>query len=182
MEYPLQIETERLLLRACMREDLLKIYRGDINKMETAEGWPLRDLKEALPHFLNDLLDDPTSIGWNVWLLQVKANSMIIGDVGFKGTPDENGTVEIGYSIAPSYRKIGYAREGVRALVYNAFKTGTVKRVIAECSENNLPSIEILRSIGFKIFKKEYEMLFYSIDKNTKLADPDRTPVDGPGS
>ncbi len=115
-------------------------------------------------------------------MLQVKSSSMIIGDVGFKGTPDESGTVEIGYSIAPSYRKIGYAREGVRALVDNAFRTGTVKRVIAECSENNLSSIEILRSIGFRIFKKDHEMIFYSIVKEEKLADPDRTPVDGPGS
>lgn len=155
------IRTERLVIRACTREDLLKIYRGDLKKVKKATEWPLRDFVEALPHFLNDLLDDPGNFGWNAFLILRKEDGTIIGDIGFKGSPDENGVVEIGYSIAPDQRGMGFATESVAALCDHAFDTGSVKKIIAECDSNNRSSINVLRTSGFMETGRLDEMILW---------------------
>ena len=40
----------------------------------------------------------------------------VVGSIGFHGPPDEQGRLEIGYSVDPRYRRQGFAREAVRAM------------------------------------------------------------------
>ena len=47
----------------------------------------------------------------------VVAGEELVGSAGFFGPPDESGTVEIGYEVAPERRRQGYASETAAALV-----------------------------------------------------------------
>ena len=76
-----------------------------------------------------------------------------VGDIllaagGFKGPP-QDGTVEIGYSVLPRFQGQGYAAEMVHGLVDWAFRQPGVSRIAAETVEDNLPSMRLLRRLGF---------------------------------
>ena len=55
------------------------------------------------------------------WIIVHKEDAIGIGLIGFKGTPDENGSVEIGYGIDEAYRRSGLMSEAVSSLVKWAF-------------------------------------------------------------
>jgi len=90
----------------------------------------------------------------------------IIGDLGFKGRPDTNGTVEIGYGIVPEYRRQGYTFEAAKTLVSWAFGQNTVYKIIAECTEDNTPSIRILEKLRMRPISSSNGMLKWELGKN----------------
>lgn len=112
-----------------------------------------RDYQEAMASMAQRLEDAPEESGWWSWYFvlhnRVTGHRMLIGSGGFKGPPDENGTVEIGYSLLPPYRKRGYTTEAVEALVTWAFGHPEVVRVIAEALPGNTASVRILQKVGF---------------------------------
>ncbi len=162
----LELSTERLLLRPLDRLTLLNISKGmisgpSLDGTKVSNGWPLSDLLEAVPVMFNDLSDDPSSFGWHAWVVADKATKEVLGDVGFKGPPDENGVVEIGFSILPKFRMRGYAKEAVRVLIDHAFVSDKVRAVMAECDADNVASIMLLRASGFAKEKGRGNRAYY---------------------
>ena len=64
--------------------------------------------------------------------------------------PNEDGVVEIGYSILPKFRRQGYATRLVKLLVERAFKDERIKLVIAHTFPHLLGSIGVLKNAGFE--------------------------------
>lgn len=72
----------------------------------------------------------------------------VVGHAGFHGRPDARGMVEIGYRVIPAYRRNGYARAAVEALLAYAREHGaTVAR--ASISPENERSLRIAAAYGF---------------------------------
>ncbi|HYY44372.1 MAG TPA: GNAT family N-acetyltransferase [Actinomycetota bacterium] len=148
-----RIETDRLLLAPLTQEaahaalsDPARAAR--LMGASVAEGWPSDDLRDALPVYASALVRDPGELGWGIWAVIDKADVKLAGDVGFKGKPDGTGTVEIGYGIAPPYRRRGYAVEASQALIDWGFSHPEVHRIVAECLEDNTASIGVLEKLG----------------------------------
>ena len=74
---------------------------------------------------------------------------MLVGSGGFVGPPD-HGVVEIGYEIAPEFRRRGYATAATRAMVAKAAVAGGVHTVIAHTLAHENPSTGVLRRVGFR--------------------------------
>src|SRR5687768_8038528 len=108
--------------------------------------WPQADLVDVLPLQAAAAHNEER---FGVWLMIERESNTVVGDIGFIGPPGEDGTVEIGYSVIPDRRGRGYATEAVRALVDWAFGRPGVGAVTAGCDEENVPSIHILKRIGF---------------------------------
>ncbi len=85
---------------------------------------------------------------WGSLLVQKRDTGEIIGSAGFTGPPSE-GTVEIGYSMAPAFRKQGFAREAAARLVEQAFIDTRVNCVLAHTLAIENASVAILRRLGF---------------------------------
>ena len=115
-----------------------------------ALDWPSANLARALPFFLEQLENDPSSVGWMAWywIYDTQDNSQLIGGGGFKGSPTD-GMVEIGYETRSAYRGQGFATEAVGAQVTWALKQTDVNVVIAETRADNKGSIAVLRNLGF---------------------------------
>jgi RimJ/RimL family protein N-acetyltransferase len=124
------------------------------------DEWPPEILADALPIFLKWIEAAPALTGWYVWYAMMRApreaSNMLTGDVGdilmasagFKGPPQDC-TVEIGYSVMPRFQGHGYATEMVRALIDWAYTQPGVLRIIAETTEDNIPSVRLLHRLGF---------------------------------
>jgi RimJ/RimL family protein N-acetyltransferase len=93
--------------------------------------------------------EDPSVLRWLVRAV-VDANTQeIVGHAGFHGPPDESGMVEIGYTIEPDFRRRGYARATVAALIDYASAEPGVTRVRASISPDNDASLATIRPFGF---------------------------------
>lgn len=73
----------------------------------------------------------------------------VVGVAGFKGPPDGEGQVEIGYAVVPTYHRRGLASEAVEALVAYAADTDEVTRVVAHTLPHLTPSMGVLEKTGF---------------------------------
>jgi RimJ/RimL family protein N-acetyltransferase len=111
------------------------------------ENWPPEMVADALSFFLDLLERNPGWEGWLGWY--AVAGETLVGSVGFKGPPDEEATVEIGYSVLPQFQGKGYATEMAAALIARAAATGQVRRVVAQTTEENAPSRRVLAKLGF---------------------------------
>jgi [ribosomal protein S5]-alanine N-acetyltransferase len=78
-----------------------------------------------------------------------KLERLAIGQIGFKGQPDTDGNVEIGYGLNSTHHNQGYASEAVGALVKWALESGFAKKITAETLETNLASGRVLEKLKF---------------------------------
>ena len=118
---------------------------------EIPANWPPELLVDALPFFLEQLDRHPEQAGWLswYWVLRGDPKAVLVGSGGFKGCPQPNGTIEVGYSVLPQYQGYGYATEAVVGLLAWAFAHAEVSRVIAETLPDNKRSIQLLVKLGF---------------------------------
>ncbi len=112
--------------------------------------WRSENQRSTLNGVLRALEADPASRVWRFYFILHAADRAVIGDAGFKGPPDHEGTVEIAYGIVPAYRRQGYTFEAVQALVQWAFGHPTVTRITARCDDDNAGSMRILEKLGMR--------------------------------
>ncbi len=147
------LQTERLQLMpmtAEAMEDLVKrVSKGKPLMQMAAEGWPSSQVLEVLPTFAAKLKKAPSHLGWYVWTV-IHPDVGAIGSMGFGGKPNAKGEIVLGYEIVPQYRQKGYATEAVSELVKWAFSKIAVKRIVAFCPEDNIPSVKILTRLGMQ--------------------------------
>jgi len=156
----MEIQSDRLEIIACdqIMIDLVLSNRQKLaEKLQVAipHHWPVSP--EALPVFNELLQADESLVGWLNYFAIHRKDRVMIGDCGFLGKPDDNQTVEIGYSVLPEYRQKGYATEMTRALVEWAFSTGKVRRVIAHTLMDNEPSLGVLKKLNFILVEENIE-------------------------
>ena len=89
---------------------------------------------------------DPWKDGFGVVHL---ADNLLIGLCSFGGPPSRQGTVEISYGIAPSYRGRGFATEATQLIVARAFDDERVRTVQAHTLPEHNASTKVLEKCGF---------------------------------
>ncbi|TXL65711.1 GNAT family N-acetyltransferase [Cerasibacillus terrae] len=149
----MELHTDRLRVIPCTNELLSTISTEDY---------------EIGPHinlYVEKLEEDSALLGWGVWFVFDKGDR-VIGDIGFKGKPNGENTVEIGYGIVPIAQNKGYATEAVQALIDWAFSTGNVERIVAECRHDNLPSIRVLEKLQMTRVKLVNGLLKWELTSN----------------
>lgn len=149
----MELITQRLKMIPCTRE-----YISSISKEQYQMGGHITS-------HVTKLEQDSSLYGWGVWLVIEKESGKIVGDIGFKGKPDAEGTVEIGYGIVPAAQKKGYATESVEQIIDWAFQTNLVQRVIAECLVDNIASIKVLENMKMRKTGQDGEMLKWEMKR-----------------
>ena len=116
---------------------------------EVPENWPPEHYdRPAMEYSLAFLRDNPGARGWALWYLLLGdaggGRRTTVGIIGFKGKPDADGAVEIGYSVLSQFQRRGYASEAVAALLEWAFSFDGVGRVVAETYPELVASIRVI--------------------------------------
>lgn len=104
--------------------------------LRAGAGWPHDDTASAL-----------SGGGEGTWLV-VRAGE-VVGECGWKGPPDDDGTVEIRYGLAAPARGAGLGTEAVALLVAWTERQPGVRGVMAEALVGNEASRRLLRRLGF---------------------------------
>ena len=149
------IETKRLRLmrwneahfQAIMENDLIKL--GELLDCETPKQWTtFDDMVDALPFFYEGFKKNGNY--WGSFFTVHKVDRQLLGTCGYKGGPNENKMVEIGYEIIEGYRLQGLATEVAQGLVDFAFKHTDIERVWAHTLAHENPSVSVLKKLGFE--------------------------------
>jgi ribosomal-protein-alanine N-acetyltransferase len=163
-----QIETARLRLVPCS-VTAAQAAVSDRAALESLLGvrvpddWPAEDLRDFLPVYARIVDERAASDGWGIWLALDPSERSLVGDIGFKGPPDDLDTVEIGYSILPAFQGRGYATEAARALVTWGLAQPSVRRIVANCLADNTASIRVLQKAGLRQTGRDREGLTWEI-------------------
>ena len=105
---------------------------------------------DVLPYSLNQALHFPDYQHWWLpYLIIHLADAALVGVCGYKGPPDDDGVVEIGYGIAPVYQGKGLGKEIVAALKAHALVQPGVSMIRAHTLPQPGPSAAILGMGGF---------------------------------
>jgi DNA polymerase IV len=115
---------------------------------EVAEDWEVFD--GAVTRTRETLARNPAGARWGTRLFVVEEEPRTLaGWGGFKGAPDGDGTVELGYAVAPAFRRQGIASEAVRQMLDDAYGEEAVRSVIAHTLAERNPSTMVLERAGF---------------------------------
>jgi RimJ/RimL family protein N-acetyltransferase len=98
---------------------------------------------------LGQIAADPGEARWMARQAVVGDEGLVVGHAGFHGSPDEVGMVEIGYSVAPEFRRQGYARAMLIELLRRAADEPAVTTVRATISPDNVASLATISGFGF---------------------------------
>ena len=137
---------------------------------DVPENWPPELYESTAMRAALAQLQDPAEQGWSVWyLLSRKPKTpKVIGICGFKGMPDEAGSVEVGYSVLSQFRVQGYATEAVARLIVWAFSHQIVNQVTAETLPHLKQSIRVMEKNGLALAGpgSEYGVVRYALQKS----------------
>lgn len=148
-------ETRRLHILPARLESLIAEFYGQkavarVLGLRVPASWPPELLDEkTIQTVLERLKSHPEEADWWLHHFVIAQKQTLVGVGGYKGPPDEEGAVEILYSILPEFRRQGYASEAVHALVEHAFDVALVKRVTAHTWPDFKASVGVLERCGF---------------------------------
>jgi RimJ/RimL family protein N-acetyltransferase len=141
------VHTARLELRPIVEEDLDALAELDA----------LPEVRVAIDPFAEHLPEDPAAlrdyerrlVGHPGFLAAVeRATGAVVGWFQFQETDGRPGERELGYRLHPDVWGKGYATEGARALLADAFAHPDVTRVYAHSLLDNPGSIRVMEKIG----------------------------------
>lgn len=144
--------TERLVLRAFTHELAERIVGGERDDT-WVDGYPTDGDVVVARHVLRSELRG----AWVPYQLALRTTGLVVGGAGYHGPPNVEGTVEVGYGIAASAQRNGYATEATRALIEQAIELGA-KRVVAHTDSDNTASRRVLETLGFALVHAEDEV------------------------
>lgn len=148
------LRTDRLLVRDWSvgdAEEALTIY----GHRETT-GWPgheplqvpeITQMRAVLQKWILEQGD--MSPGTGRWAMALLDSGVLIGGITLLPMPVPEADVEIGYRLAPRYRRCGYATEAARALARWAFENSLVE-VFALVSPEHERAAATARRIGME--------------------------------
>ncbi|GEC87890.1 MULTISPECIES: GNAT family N-acetyltransferase [Brevibacillus] len=164
------IHTQRLILIPFTHRIATNILQENYEELldmglTLGKGWPDEDAMETIPKIIKalELAGEPT--GFESWMIITKDGRKIIGDAGFKGAPNTEGEVDIGYGIIEAERKKGYAYEAAEGLANWALLQPDVKKITAKCLLDNIDSAKLLVKMGFTEIKRDDTMIYWSSQK-----------------
>ena len=165
-------DTPRLKLIPLTHAQLIRYSRLPASLAMELNLKPVRrvvpdSLKESLGRIILDVKDNPDNyLYYTIWTVVSKELNIMVGDICFKGEPDDNGNVEIGYGTYDDFSGKGYMTETVGAITEWAHSQKGVSAVIAETLKENIASQKVLQKSGYAQFKETQNMIWWRHLKN----------------
>ena len=164
------ISTPRLHIIPLSYDQLLTYLQAN-DLLETELGFKKtgrnisKDVKEMVESFTLPKIKESSAtdfIFYTFWIVVEKSSRVIVAELGFKGPPNGEGAVEIGYGTMPGYEGKGYMTEAVAGMIEWAKERKDLNMIMASIDENNIASIRIVQKNNFKPLGKKEDLLWWS--------------------
>ncbi|MDX7991542.1 GNAT family N-acetyltransferase [Xenorhabdus littoralis] len=146
-----ELETERLLLRAWKDEDKEPFFRLNSNP-EVMEFFPNTLTKEQNNGLVDIIIQRfETQGGWGLWAVELKQSGEFIGFVGLNISNIEfpfSPFVEIGWRLDKPFWGKGYACEAARRVFDFAFTETELEEIVAFTTVSNYRSESVMKKLG----------------------------------
>ena len=142
---------------------LAALAAGDLARAETASPVPLSAHLAGPEHRgvwerrRRQVEQDPAEAGWVTGVIWDEQRRIAVGRAGFHAQPDAGGLVEIGYAVDPAYRRRGYARAALEALLARAAADPRVRRVRVTIRRDNVASTSLVVQYGFTAVGEQWD-------------------------
>ncbi len=151
MKIPQSINTERLVIRRYVEDDLDRLHLFFNNEEVTGStDMPLHRSLEETKEFLGMLIqsyssDEPLF----AMAISKKDNGEVIGSCGFASlefSPD----TQVYYALEPEFRGMGYATEAMEKMIEYMVLVLDINRIAVYCSPENIDSINLAKRVGME--------------------------------
>ncbi len=145
------IETARLAILPVTTRHVAAFFRSraelaSLLGVAVPGDWPV--CPESMEYWRDKADRLEKEADWANYFYIHKRDGKVVGDGGFKGPPNAEGVVEMGYALIPEYRRLGLATEGAKALMDWAFGHPEVNYVTAETLPGGQDSMRVLEKLG----------------------------------
>ena len=159
----LNIQTKRLTIRHLKLSDLsdFHIYRSN-PEVTKYQGFDAMTIKQAEEFIKGNLTKDFGKAGeWVQYGIENSETRQLIGDCAIKLGQYDSRIAEIGITISHLEQKKGYGKEVLIGVLTFLFYTKEIHRVVEKVDAENIASITLLKSIGFKQEGHFIENIFF---------------------
>ena len=98
---------------------------------------------------------------WVQYGIENKKSGWLIGDCAIKLDANDRRLAEVGITISPDEQKKGYAREALLGILDFLFSLENFHRVTEIVDAENIASIQLLKSVGFRQEGHFIENIFF---------------------
>jgi ribosomal-protein-alanine N-acetyltransferase len=154
----IQIETERLLLRAFNQSDLDDFYEyASVEGVGEMAGWKHHESKDKTQEILNNFINEDKTFA-----IVLKSNNKVIGSLGVEEYGMEQALSEffeykgreIGYVLSKEYWGKGIMPEAVKAVINYLFNEFDLDFLTCGYYDFNNQSKRVQEKCGFKPYRK----------------------------
>lgn len=147
-----RLETDRLILRRFVVEDVQAAYRNWTSDDRTTEflRWPTHRSVDVTDGILRHWVAEYARPDFYQWVIEPRDVGEAIGTISSVGMNEKAGAVEIGYCIGSPWWGRGYVTEAMAAVMAFFFDEVGVNRVEASFDPNNPGSGRVMQKCGLK--------------------------------
>lgn len=147
------VRTERLVLHPLPLPVLDAVLSGDLDAARALVPYDITETTFAEDEYVLGLRQaqlraDPGELPWLYRAAVLSGTRQVVARGGFHAPPDDEGSVEIGYSVQPDQRGRGLATELARGLLGWAAAQGAA-RCVASVRPDNAASLVVVDRLGF---------------------------------
>lgn len=160
-----ELETVRLILRKFKIDDVEDMYNNWASDPKTSEmlDWDVHENVEVTKSIIQNWINEYKSGGYN-WVVELKDNHEIIGNISAVKCSEKNKTCEIGYCYGSKYWRHGYASEALRRVIEFFLNETNIELVEARHIASNPNSGGVMAKAGMM---KETTLRKRHLNKNT---------------
>ena len=157
----MHLETERLQIVPLTARQLhlwtedISVLEKELNCRYNAE--PMDEEFMQIIQWQICMIDDDSDEYYpfeTFWFIIRKSDRAVVGSACFKGCPNDDNEVEIGYGLTPGFEHNGYMTETVKAMCRWALGKPDIFHITAETEFNNHASQSVLQRCGFTMTTK----------------------------
>ena len=155
-----RLETERLLLEEITIGDAQDLYeiRSDPKVMKYFDREMHKKIDDTL-EMIEEIKKSFKEKNGITWIMKEKDSKKVIGYLGFWRLIRDKVRGEIGYALKPEYWNKGFMKESLIKIIEFGFNEFGLHSIEANVNPENINSIKLLESIGFKkeaYFREDY--------------------------
>jgi len=159
----LNISTPRLKIRPLKITDLSDFYAYRSNpEVAKYQGFDVYTLEQAKQFIQENSTKHFGKAGeWVQYGIENIETRQLVGDCAIKLDQDDARIAEIGITISDREQKKGYAKEVLIGILTFLFETKGIHRVVEIVDADNIASINLLKSTGFRLEGHFIENIFF---------------------